>query len=205
MENESWSIYHDLKELTLDRFIDCYCHGTLERLIKSGTPPQDNLIEAWANIQQKYIETIGGEDYSTKVNVITTINELSSKVERIEALIEVLSIAPTEGLFMQLYEFGYSLPKCDYCEANIERLCRQVTSHMKRDVAQIQLLSKQIEDGSSAEQKITEDVFYRILVEISDVFKVVLKENETSVMAFAMYVKRYKDKAEEIKRKQVTA
>lgn len=200
MKTASWSIYLDLKELTLDRFIDCYCNGNYSRLVKSGNPPEVELLSAWEQIQNKYVEIVGGEDFADRVNVVTQIQELSRKVEMVEALIEVLSIAPTEGLYLQLYEFGYSLPKLPYNEDSIERLCRMITAHMKRDVAQIQVLAKQLEEQTPKGYKITEDVFYKILVEIADAFKVVLKENETSVMAFAMYVRRYKEKAEEINR-----
>jgi hypothetical protein len=42
-----------------------------------------------------------------------------------------------------------------------------------------------------------------MLVEISDAFKVVLNEKQTSVMAFAMYINKYKQKAEQIQQQQL--
>lgn len=77
-----------------------------------------------------------------------------------------------------------------------------ITAHMKRDVAQIQVLTKQLDEQTTKGEKVTEEVFYKILVEIGDVFKIVLKESETSVMAFAMYVRKYKDKADQLNAQQ---
>ena len=191
-----------MKELTLDRFIDCYCNNNLSRLVKIGEPPLNELEAAWEAIQAKYVELIGGDDFTDKVNLITTIQDLSCKVEMVEALIEVLAIAPTEGLFLQLYNFGYNLPSLPYNEPNIERLCRMITAHMKRDVAQIQVLTKQLDEQTTKGEKVTEEIFYKILVEIGDVFKIVLKESETSVMAFAMYVRKYKEKADQLNAQQ---
>lgn len=201
VKKKSWSIYQDLRELTLDRFIDAYCFGELSKLVKSGNPPIEELEASWAETLKKYTEIIGGEDFHSKMNMITKVNDLVFKVHRVEALMEVLNIAPTEGLFRQLYEFGYVLPSLEYNEPNIARLCKIVTSAMKRDVAEIQVLSKSLDEGK-ADTKATPETFYNILVEISEAFKVVLTE-DINVMAFAMYIKKYKDKVEHLQNQNI--
>lgn len=72
---------------------------------------------------------------------------------------------------------------------------------MKRDVAEIQVLSKSLDEGQ-ADTKATPETFYNILVEISEAFKVVLTE-EINVMAFAMYIKKYKDKVEHLQNQNI--
>ena len=72
---------------------------------------------------------------------------------------------------------------------------------MKRDVVEVQILSDRLKKETGEQKRQTEADFYALIVEISDMFKVVLKESETSVMAFAMYINKYKQKAEAINRK----
>lgn len=188
----------------LDKFIDVYCNNNLKALIKSGEPTNEELLLAWEDIQTKYIEIIGGSDFTERVSLVKEIQELSFKVEKIEFILEVLSIAPTDGIYSQLFDLGYTLPQLPYNEANIGRICKMVTSNMKRDVAQVQILSKRLHDEQKGgETKVTEESFYNILVEIADTFKVVLKESETNVMTFAMYIKKYKDKAEQIAKQNI--
>jgi hypothetical protein len=130
------------------------------------------------------------------------MNELSFKVERIGALLDVLSVAPTEGLYEQLYTFGYSLPRMDFSEASIKTLGKIITGYMKRDVVEVQILSERLKKETGEVKKQTEADFYALIVEISDMFKITLNEKETSTMAFAMYINKYKQRAEQIMRKQ---
>lgn len=188
----------------LDKFIDAYCNNNLNALVKFGEPTQEELLIAWEEIQTKYIEIIGGSDFTERVSLVKEIQELSFKVEKIEFILEVLSIAPTEGIYSQLFEMGYTLPQLPYNEPNIDRICKMVTANMKRDVAQVQILGKRLQDEQKGgETKVTVESFYNILVEIADTFKVVLKETETNVMTFAMYIKKYKDKAEQIAKQNI--
>jgi hypothetical protein len=198
---QSIGLYRDLKELTLDRFIECYCNDNLSKLVKFGEPTAEELQEAWDEIFTQYIEIIGGEEVQDKLKLIRDMNFLSMKVERIGALLDVLSVAPTEGLFEQLFAFGYNLPKMPYNEDSIKALSKIITAHMKRDVVEVQILSDRLKKETGEQKRQTESDFYALIVEISDMFKVVLKESETSVMAFAMYINKYKQKAEAINRK----
>ena len=200
----SYKLLVDLKELTLDRFIDAYCNNNLQAIVSHGTPPQEVLQSAWEEVQTKYVEIVGGDDYRDKVTLVNQINALCWKLERLEALIEVLGVCPSEGLYEQLYTFDYSLPELPYNEPNLDKLCRLVTAQMKRDVVQVQILTERIKKETPQEQKkTTEADFYNMLVEISDAFKVVLNEKQTSVMAFAMYINKYKQKAEQIQQQQL--
>ena len=73
---------------------------------------------------------------------------------------------------------------------------------MKRDVVEVQILGDRLKKETGEIKKQTEADFYALIVEISDMFKITLKESETSTMAFAMYVNKYKQRAEQIMRKQ---
>ena len=197
--NPSYRLYSDLRELMLNRFIDAYCNENLSALIEYGTPPDAVLTECWEQVQTKYIEIVGGEEFSDRVKLANDIQELCVKLERVEALIEVLSVAPSEGLYEQLYTLDYPLPVLPYNEPNLDRVCKAITAHMKRDVVQVQILTDRIKkETPQGGKKQTEADFFNMMVEISDAFKVVLNEKETSTMAFAMYIKKYKEKAEKI-------
>jgi len=198
----SYELYPDLKSLPLNVFIDVSCNENLQALIKSGEPPTEALQTKWEELFTAYIEIIGGEEVQDKLKLVATMNELSFKVERIGALLDVLSVAPTEGLYEQLYTFGYSLPRMDFSEASIKALGKIITGYMKRDVVEVQILGDRLKKETGEVKKQTEADFYALIVEISDMFKITLNEKETSTMAFAMYVNKYKQRAEQIMRKQ---
>ena len=198
----SYELYPDLKSLPLSAFIEASCNENLNALIKSGEPPLEALQTRWDELFTAYIEIIGGEEVQDKLRLVATMNELSFKVERIGALLDVLSVAPTEGLFEQLYTFGYSLPRMEFSEASIQTLGKIITGYMKRDVVEVQILGDRLKKETGEIKKQTEADFYALIVEISDMFKITLKESETSTMAFAMYVNKYKQRAEQIMRKQ---
>ena len=114
----SYELYRDLKELPLSAFIEASCNENLQALIKKGEDvPIEALQTRWDELFTAYIEIIGGEEVQDKLRLVATMNELSFKVERIGSLLDVLSVAPTEGLFEQLYTFGYSLPRMEFSEA----------------------------------------------------------------------------------------
>jgi hypothetical protein len=198
----SFELYQDLKSLPLNVFIEVSCNENLQALIKSGEPPTEALQTKWEELFTAYIEIIGGEEVQDKLKLVATMNELSFKVERIGALLDVLSVAPTEGLYEQLYTFGYSLPRMDFSEASIKTLGKIITGYMKRDVVEVQILGDRLKKETGEVKKQTEADFYALIVEISDMFKITLNEKETSTMAFAMYVNKYKQRAEQIMRKQ---
>lgn len=199
---KSFELYRDLKELPLSAFIEASCNENLTALIKEGEPPLEALQTRWDELFTAYIEIIGGEEVQDKLRLVATMNELSFKVERIGALLDVLSVAPTEGLFEQLYTFGYSLPRMEFSEASIQTLGKIITGYMKRDVVEVQILGDRLKKETGEVKKQTEADFYALIVEISDMFKITLKESETSTMAFTMYVNKYKQRAEQIMRKQ---
>lgn len=198
----SFELYPDLKSLPLNVFIEVSCNENLQALIKEGKPPLEALQTKWDELFTAYIEIIGGEEVQDKLRLVATMNELSFKVERIGALLDVLSVAPTEGLYEQLYTFGYSLPRMEFSEASIQTLGKIITGYMKRDVVEVQILSDRLKKETGEVKKQTEADFYALIVEISDMFKITLNEKETSTMAFAMYINKYKERAEQMMRKQ---
>ena len=183
----------------LDRFIECVCNDNLKALVISGNPPQEVLEKTWDDLYMTYIEIIGGEDLQDRIKIIKEITILTCKVERVEALLEVLSVAPSEGLYEQLYNLEYNLPELPYNENSISVLAKRITAYMKRDVITIkELVSRLGEKGE--EKKQTEADFYNMIAEIGDAFKIVLKEQETSVMTFAVYFNKYRLKMEQLNR-----
>lgn len=130
------------------------------------------------------------------------ITILSCKVERIEALLEVLSVAPSEGLFEQLYNLDYNIPTLPYNESNIKILGKLITAQMKLDVVKVKTLIQQMEEGQKKGEgeKMTEESFYKLIIDVSEMFKITIKESETSALAFATYLNKYKLKAEQLQK-----
>lgn len=203
VEVKSYRLYQDLKAITLDRWMDIVCNEDYKKLIIEGEVSDEVLKDAWDALYLQYIEIVGGEDVQERIKLIKEITLLSCKIERAEALMEVLQIAPNEALFDQLYMLGYSLPSMPFNENSMKVLFKRLTAEMKREVVLIHNMSERLEKEAGDAKKMTEQDFYNLIVEISDCFKVVLKESETSVMAFATYLAKYKKRAEDLQRKQV--
>lgn len=199
---KSYSMYRDLKSLMLDKFIDVLCNDNLEALIIEGNPPQHELKQVWETMHYKYIEIVGGDDVADRLKLVRDITILSCKVERIEALLEVLSVAPSEGLFEQLYNLDYNIPTLPYNEPNIKVLGKLITAQMKLDVVKVKTLIQQMEEGQKKGEgeKMTEESFYKLIIDVSEMFKITIKESETSALAFATYLNKYKLKAEQLQK-----
>lgn len=200
---KSYRLYRDLKHLPLDRFIECSCNNDLRQLIIEGEPPEHELQQTWEALYLRYIEIVGGADVMERLEMIKEVNLISLRVNRIEALFEVLDVAPSEALFGQLYNLGYEIPELPYNDANMQTLCKRITALMKREVVRLQELQQRLDSEGGDGKQMTEQDYYNLLVEIADVFKVVLKESETSVFVFATYLCKYKQKAEAARAQQV--
>jgi hypothetical protein len=188
----------------LDKFIECYCHKNYKVLIIEGKPSDEQLLECWDKLLADYIELMGGDEHKDNVSKVEEINEASLRVNRVEAVLEVLNVAPTEGLFETLYTFGYELPKLKYNEDNLLRVCKLVIACMKRDVTNINMWSHILDEKNPKENKqLTEEVFYSSLVDLSETFGVVLDEKKLSVYSYVMYIKKHKTKIERLERQKI--
>jgi hypothetical protein len=180
-----------LKSLPLYKFIDAYCNENISVIVIEGEAPSEVVQSTWDSIYTQYIEAIGGEDLSDKINKIWEISSISNKIEKLSAIIDVMNVYPTEELYNMFFTFGYMLPDLPYNEANVARIIKAVSGYIKRDIAEIQRLEQTL-DVEKQGNKPSEEEFYKLIVAISEHFKMVINENEISTMAFAMYVHRYK-------------
>lgn len=186
----------------LDKFIECLCNENYSVLVISGTPSQEEILKSWEELYMKYLEVVGGDELQDRVVMIKEISAMTFRIERAEALLEVLSVAPSEGLYEQIYSLGYNIQSLPYNESNINILAKRVTAFMKLDVVNIKILIERL-NSKTTDKKQTEADFYNMLAEIGDTFKIVLKEQETSVMTFAIYFNKYKQKVEQLNRQHL--
>lgn len=190
-ESKSYKLYQDLKSLPLGNFIECYCNNNLKSLIIEGDAPESILLSLWDNLYTQYAEIIGGDDLKENITKIWDIATISNRIDKISMLIEVINVSPTEGLFEQFYSFGYPLPVLPYNDINMRRIIKVISGYVKRDIAEIQRLQAIIESEDKVKNH-NEEEFYKMIVSISDTFKIVINEATMSTMSFATYVNRYK-------------
>ena len=85
---------------------------------------------------------------------------------------------------------------------NIKVLGKLITAQMKLDVVKVKTLIQQMEEGQKKGEgeKMTEESFYKLIIDVSEMFKITIKESETSALAFATYLNKYKLKAEQLQK-----
>jgi hypothetical protein len=85
--------YHSIETLPLSKFIDAAADDNLRALIIEGNPTDLQLKEAWSIICQEYADASGDMAHKHYLKAWIEIIQVSVKLETIEGMIDVLSVA----------------------------------------------------------------------------------------------------------------
>ncbi len=87
---KSCSIYQNISNLPLSRFIDCIVDHNLFALVITGTPDPKELTEAWDNILQEYTEAIGANEYKLYLSLYREVTNLDIEYKQIRSFADIL-------------------------------------------------------------------------------------------------------------------
>lgn len=194
-------LLHRLKEIKLSVFVDCLCEQDYSGLVKEGTIPSNEVLEAhFEGIYESYIEAVGGKELLRHIRQIKEIAISQNRVVSAECIIETFKLYPTEGLYEQLYNFGYPIPKKPYNYQNICEVLRIFVSHYKFDSRKLDRLLLEFEATKTAGEKssgrYTREYFIGSLFDMSAAFKLNLQINNLMTDEYCVYINRYKHHCE---------
>ena len=102
------NLFYQCSETPLQVFIDCLCHKRFERLIKSGKPSQDEIMEAWNELFTEYCDLSGSNEMNEVLQVTKKIGVIQSKLTAISLSVVVLSHRDSEIAKENLRNLGFN-------------------------------------------------------------------------------------------------
>ena len=195
-----------LKEIPLSVFVDCLCEQDYSGLVKRGPSPERDVLEShFETVYEKYVEAIGGKELLRHIRQIKEIAIAQNRVLTAESIIETFRMYPTNGLYEQLYNFGYPLPKKPYNYANVCDVLRIFVANYKLDSRKLDRLLIEFEAtktaGGEKSSGYTREYFIGSLFDMSAAFKLNLHINDLMTDEYCVYINRYKQHCELEERK----
>jgi len=189
---ESLKLLHNLHEIKLNTFINCYCDEDYNGLIIEGNPTDAELKANWEIILQKYSEAIGGVDLSARVRDFKKYTALANKIKLAQLIIGLVHIEDVQSEIKELFfGFGYNMPPKDKLTF-IEAL-QHFEGHLKKDIIEFKIISDKVIKTYQKEKtkKIDRTYFISVIADIAEVFNVVLDEDKISVEKYCTFVNKY--------------
>lgn len=215
------SLFQNINELPLNRFIDCLVDGNLYSLVKTGEVINyEKLVVIWNNILKEYTDAIGSSEFKLFLSLYKDITLLELKYNSIINVINSIRLIHdlknlfekeiTEELIQIHDQFANQLnfqlnTKCQFnfydstsCRDEIDKCERRSKSIKIR--LDLKLISyKAIQGKNNDEIKMDRNYFDSVLITISDHAKYEITENIT-VSKFCERIKRYNQYCESLKK-----
>jgi hypothetical protein len=186
----SFKYFQSITELPLSKFIEVAVDDNYAALVISGNPDMDVLKDAWYEIYQEFLDSMGDANQLLILKLYKEITRLAIQQEQIQMLIDFLSVYKYKKYEDQLNKilltkFQFKDKRKDDLERSV-RIARQMSIQI--DIKQMQLNNirdKAPKDG----QKISRGYFQSILITLSDFAKYPVLESITT-FEFCERVKR---------------
>jgi hypothetical protein len=196
----SWSIYRNITELPLSRFIDLTVDGYLRAIVKEGNPPEIELKKAESVIRIQYADASGDHQYKMYCTLLKEITDLEITLLEIHSLVNTLKEVYHPFLAKALNEllrsnlvFDVMNPE-EYDRNLIRAINRSKGIKINIDLKTIAFKAvetKYTESGGKA----TREYYMGILITLSEAYP--LSDNIT-VWEFCERIKRFNKKHEAV-------
>lgn len=191
--------FRTITELPLSKFIEVAVDDNIMALVISGIPTEDELRDAWYEIYQEYLDSMGDANQLLILKLYREITRLTLQQEQIHMLIEFLSTYKYKKFEDTLNallssRFQFKEKRKDDLE-RAGRIGRQMS--IKVDIKQMQLdnlREKMPKEG----EKITRAYFQSVLITLSDFSKYPIHDSITTfefcerLRRFGEFVKKQK-------------
>jgi hypothetical protein len=185
-------LYTNISKLPLSIFIDCLVDDNTKSLVISGEHSEDELAEAWDNIQDQYADAMANTDRRTFLKLLKEINIIAMTLNQAKTLIEVLYDYYHEELALDLNKVLSSQYKFDpYDRPAYEKQLKVCEVRMKGLEMQLEIKTEALESLQNdimkkGNTKPSRQYFSKMLNLLEEHFTVPVDENIT--------VSRYCDK-----------
>lgn len=189
-ERNPENLYYSVKGLPFDKFLDFYVDGDYKALVKyERKQPNDilNLVLAGEQVINDFTDHSAGVEDLNKIRHIVRVQQLQYKVDRIQAIVDSLSISYNEGLVEALREHGIPLL---VREASLQEDLRRVVSFSKKYVVELETIQRKYENDKEPE-KPTREAFEAILALIDPK----LMAKDIDALRFCVLYKQLKERS----------
>jgi len=186
------SMFPSIHKLPLIIFIDTLIDKVYDRV---GGQSE------WERLFNEYTELIGGKELTNKLDIVKETIILQSRMQRAKGLLELISIRPNEDLYNAMYDFDYPLPgKVPYTMDAMNKTLKTFIAHYKRELIDLHESATQLENQGTDNGVLDYQYFMTIIVDMSTVFKMTIDINSINVGQYCIFVNRYKEHCEHIKK-----
>lgn len=199
----SWSLYRSISELPLSRWIDLTVDGYRKALVKTGEPPEHELLIAEHNLRMQYADAIGDHEYRLYCDTIKEITRLQVTLHQVESLINTMREAfhPLLGEQLgKLLNYKIKFDENDRKQIDHELLLafrRSRTIKLRLDLKMIQYRKLEEKYAGTGITGATREYYMGMLISLSDDAGYPLTDT-IPVWEFCERIKRANKKVEQI-------
>lgn len=188
------SCYESIDELPLTRFITCLTTGELAPLIKEGTVPDEVLDSLWLHLYSDYLNRIGGVQISALIERSKQIQELSSKLNRLQVLINLAMRVASDEVAAAFKKEGFKLDPDAEKEA-YEQQIRIIAAKLKPESMRLdRLLNEQ--PKADTKEEVTARSFNLALMDVSESVGYAVRVEGITTGEYCDHISRLRDKIE---------
>lgn len=200
----SWSIFRDIHEMPLARWIALTVDGYEGAVVKSGNPPRHELLEAIHNLRTQYADAIGDGEYRLYCNLIKEITELELTLTQIDSLVGTLRNAYTPVLAGALNRllrtsFTFDITRLEDYDRNLDRCLNRAKGYkisVDLKKASLAAIEKKHKNAGATP---TREYYESVLITLEDEAKFPLDPESLTVWQYCERLRRYNKKSEQLK------
>lgn len=195
-QNIKAEYYKNCAELPLNLFIQCVVTQKLHGLIISGKPTDEQLNEAWGNINQDYQDLTEDHDGDYLLGLFSNISYLDERLRIIYNIVAYLEIKRSEGLILLLQEMGFDF---EYSEESLLTDLKLTVSQAKFDKVNLEMQQNELKELQSKGKQPTEYDYDSILSTLSKYQGYQLRSKDLTVTEFIAILNRFKNENNPLK------
>jgi hypothetical protein len=97
----------DIREIMMDKFIQCACHHNYQVLLMEGEATDQELIDAWIKVKSEHLKNINNTRANIDIEAAKEISDYELKKETVESLLDILIANYDERIIECLTDEGY--------------------------------------------------------------------------------------------------
>lgn len=180
--------------------MDLTVDGYRGAVVKSGNPPEHEILKAENELRIQYADAIGDAEYRMYVNTIKEVATLEMTLSQIYSLVKVLNDAYVPQFVTALnrllqFQLVFDVTKPQEYDENLRRALRRsdgikIRLHLKRGTLM------KMEAKYSGSGKVSREYYLGVLVSLSNDAGFRMNENDITVWEFCERIKRLNRKNE---------
>jgi hypothetical protein len=186
-------LHRSCRTLSLASFVEAHCNNNLKALIISGTPEENELLDAWTQIVFEYSSLIKSVESDEMFELAKEIGLLQWKVTYVDNAVFLLRHRYDVDVVHELINMGYDGVYDPADDRGYQQQLDRVISLTKTDVFDLEQLIAQYErlKNTSTGKKQTEFEFLKTIQYVSQYQGYPIDRNKTTVEDFAVMFNNY--------------